>query len=74
MAKLEKLTISYSLGITANLGNFESSPVRIAREETWDVEDLDDYQVDELFETRRKALKEELDRLVAAEYKEVLGK
>ena len=74
MAKIEKLTIAYSLGITANLGNFESSPVRLTREETWDVEDLDDYQVDELWESRRKAIKAELDPLVEAEYKEVLGK
>lgn len=74
MPKLEKLEISYQLGIKANLGNFESGDIHVARSETWDVEGMSQEDIDALYEARRRELKTELDGLIESEYKEMLGK
>ena len=73
-AQLTELSINYSLGLRANLGNWEHADIHVSRSEKWDVAGMAPNDVDDLFEARRRALKELLDPIVEGEYKEVLGK
>lgn len=74
MAELTEFSINYSLGLRANLGNWEHADIHVSRSERWDVKGMAREDVDDLFEARRRALKELLDPLVEGEYNEVLGK
>lgn len=73
-AQLTELSINYSLGLRANLGNWEHADIHVSRSEKWNVEGMNPDDVDTLFEARRRALKELLDPIVEGEYNEVLGK
>ena len=74
MPKMEKITVSLQYAVKANLGNFENADARIGREETWDVSDMSLEDANFLYESRRAAMKAELDPLIENEYKEMLGK
>lgn len=73
-AQLTELSINYSLGLRANLGNWEHADIHVSRAERWDVTGMNPEDVDDLFEARRRALKELLDPIAEGEYNEVLGK
>lgn len=74
MAELTELSINYSLGLRANLGNWEHADIHVSRSEKWNVEGMSTSDVDDLFEARKRHLKEVLDPIVEGEYNEVLGK
>lgn len=70
-AKPVELSVSYSMGVTVNLGNYESGRADIIRAEKWDVTGMTPTEVTELYEERLKLLKEEVTPLIEQEYDEM---
>ena len=70
---LSEITVSYSVGVKANLGNYESGDCHLSRTEKWDVRGMDEQAASEFANTRYSVLKEELDSQVEKEYKELKG-
>lgn len=71
MPKLESVSINYSVGVKANIGNYESSDAHFSRSETWTVEDL--AEADSLYQERYTALASELDELAMQAYTDMKG-
>ena len=75
MAKQTELTVSYSLGLKAQIVKYElSQDVHVSRTEKWDVSDLNAEEVEALYADRYSFLVQELTSAVEEEYKEMMDK
>ncbi len=70
-AKQTKLTVSFSTGMKANIGNYESQNAELTRTEEWDVTGLLPVEVDKLWTERFGRIKEQLDEMILHDYEEV---
>lgn len=73
MPKLQEITVNYSVGVKANLGNYESGDAHVSRTEKWDVSDLTIKKADEFYVERYMALRDELGPMIEHEYAELKG-
>lgn len=71
--KLLELKLSYSLGVKANLGNFESADAHVSRGETWDVTGMTEAEAKGFYDGRIAALHTEIGLIIESEYAEMLG-
>lgn len=69
-----ELSINYSVGVKANIGNYESSDAHVSRSEKWNVEGMSDEEIDVFWHTRYQTLHDSLGELIESEYMEMLGK
>lgn len=69
MPKQTELNVSYSVGIKANIGNYESADNHYSRSEKWDVSDIEVDEIDALYQERFEALQAELDAKATEFYK-----
>jgi hypothetical protein len=69
--KITELRVTYSVGVKANIGNYESADAHLSRGETWQVEDLSLEDADTFYAGRMGAMRQELGRQVETEYKEL---
>ena len=67
---MTEISISYSLGIKANIAKFENADAHISRSERYDVSDMTAKQIDAFYHERYQALKNDLGPLIEAEYEE----
>ena len=63
--------MSYSVGVKANIGNFESSDAHLSRTEKWNVKGWTPEEIDAWWLERYTKLKAELDELIMREYREM---
>lgn len=71
--KLIELKVSYSIGVKANLGNYESADAHVSRGETWDVTGMTEEDATKLFNDRQAAMHAELGLIIESEYADMLG-
>ncbi len=71
MPKQLELTVSYSLGVKANLGNYESGDAHISKTEKWDVSDLKDDEIVAFESARYVELHKLLGPRIEEEYREM---
>lgn len=71
MPKQTELSVSYSVGVKANIGNYESTDVHLSKSEKWDVADLNDEAIGELYTARLEAINVELSDVIESEYKAI---
>lgn len=73
MPNQTKLSINYSVGVKANIGNYENASVHVSRSEEYDVDGMTREEIDSLYEERYAALNTEVSTLVEEEYKIMKG-
>jgi hypothetical protein len=68
--KQTEVSISYSYGIKANMGQstYESADIHVSRSERWDVTGMTPEEVALHWGRRFEAIQSEVDPLVEAEY------
>lgn len=71
--KLTEISVSYSVGVKANLGNYESADVHLSRTERWNVEGLTADGATALYDARYGEIREELGARIEKEYAEMIG-
>lgn len=71
--KLTELKVSYSVGVKANIGNYESADAHVSRGETWDVTGMTEEQATKLYNDRVAVLHTELGLIIESEYADMLG-
>jgi len=71
--KLTSVTIAYSVGFKANIGDFSNASTNFEKSETWNVMDLTAIEVAELEEGRFQRIKEDLDKRVEVAHHEIMG-
>lgn len=71
--ELREVTISYRASVKANLGNYESADISESRAETWFVMDESDEEVERFLQSRREAIKKEIDTYLEEGYSELKG-
>ena len=71
--KLTELKVSYSVGVKANLGNYENADAHVSRGETWDVTGMTEEEVTKFYNDRIAALHVELGLIIEAEYADMFG-
>lgn len=71
--KLIELKVSYSVGVKANIGNYESADAHVSRGETWDVTGLTEEEATKFYNDRVQALHVELGLIIENEYADMLG-
>jgi hypothetical protein len=65
-----KLIVSFSTGMKANIGNYESVDSHLSRTEEWDVSDMSPAEIDKLWTERYGRIKEQLDGMIEHDYLE----
>lgn len=68
-----ELSINYSVGVKANIGNYENSQASVSKSERWNVEGLSQEEISKLYSERYQALHDELGELIEIEYKEMIS-
>lgn len=71
--KLTEMTVSYSVGVKANLGNYESADTHLSRTERWDVSGLTEDGASTFYNERYEALRRDLGRKAEREYRDMIG-
>lgn len=71
-AEQTELVVNYSIGVKANLGNYESGDVHLSKTEKWNVEGLTQAQISALYEDRHLVLHDELGAKIEEEYEELI--
>ena len=71
MPKLTEVRLSYSVGMKANIGNYESADFHINEGETWDVSDLSTEEVATFVNDRHYKLREKLGEDAALRFEKI---
>jgi hypothetical protein len=71
MPKMTEARVSYSTGVKANIGNYESADAHLSESETWDVSDIDPEDVEAFVAARLRTLKLRLMDAINGEYREL---
>lgn len=73
--KQTEVTVSYSAGVKCNLGHdtYENANFSVTRSEKYDVSDLSSEEVEEFWQERFTALREQLDTLIEEIHRETSG-
>lgn len=71
--RLIELKVSYSVGVKANLGNYESADAHVSRGEVWDVTGMSEEDATRFYNDRVAALHTELGLIIENEYADMLG-
>lgn len=74
MPKQTSITVSHSIGISRNIGDFSNAKMTSEESETWDVSDLDEVAVELLASSIRSRLTEKLDKIVVEQDNQWRGK
>lgn len=68
MAVKTEVRVSYSVGVKANLGNYESADVHLSESESYSVEGMSEEEIETLKDERYEALRDKLTDRISAEY------
>lgn len=69
--KQTELSVNYSVGVKANLGDYENANVMLSRSERWDTSGMTPEEIDAFYLDRYEKLREELGKAVEFEYQEL---
>lgn len=66
--KLREITVSYSVGMKANIGNYESADAHMSRTERWDVSGMTIEKAGDLYNARMHQIEQELGEQIVSKY------
>ncbi|MEM3008390.1 MAG: hypothetical protein QXU32_02360 [Nitrososphaerales archaeon] len=73
MPQITELSVNVSLGVKANIGNYESADAHISRSERWDVTGLSLEEVNTFYWERFDEIKQQLTERIESQYQELIG-